>query len=457
MARPPNSLLQKNEGLPERLVAVEQLLSDWARAVSTASPLSEAAARFREASEALRQALQQGVRRADPDAAALASIPLPTPASDEPEPKVLMALSTPSKALEAVFRVRGLSVVRCEPSQVDERARALVPALVVLDPFSDPGGWAGLYAWRREARLAHTEVLLARPTRGREDAPFADAGFLARPLGRADLDTRVRALLTGRGPIARAVVASEDDSCQRLATVLSAHGVAVQRAGTPDELLAAVAIGVDLVFVPLLFGGLPTERLVEQVRPGGEGPSLVFLIGPVDADDERVTGLGQRLSSVTGRPLALALDDVVTRVLRLRDASGPSANRGVLSMRVFLAVFERVADYATRHGRGMLVLRVVFAEDPAASLPDDLGQHLATELAFRLRLHDSVARNASGALALLTDATPEHLPRLQRAVFEPAHRALADRCGRPLPPFVITAIACPEEARDVASLLARLS
>jgi hypothetical protein len=267
----------------------------------------------------------------------------------------------------------------------------------------------------------------------------------------------VRALLAGRGPIARAVVASEDDSCQRLATVLSAHGVAVQRAASPDELLAAVATGVDLVFVPLLFGEIPTERLVEQVRPGGVGPSLVFLIGPADADDERVRGLGQRLSSTTGRPFALALDEVVTRVLRVRDATGPSANRGVLSMRVFLAVFERVTDYATRHGRPMLVLRVGFADGPEVTLPDDLGQYLATELAMRVRLHDPVTRNASCALAMLIDATPEHLPRLQRAVFEPAHRALADRCGRPLPPFVVTAIACPEEARDVASLLARLA
>ena len=453
------------ESLPEHLANVEAVLSVWARSAQP-GPLPDAVAAFRAASEALRTALQAGMRRSDPDADRLAALPVPDDASAglsgggeaAPGLRALVAMNRTSRAIDAVLRVRGFDVLRCTPDQVVERAHEVAPALIVLDPFTEAPGWAGLYAWRREARLAHTEVLLVKPTGGRDVAPFGDAAFLARPLGRGDLTTRVRALVAGRERVQRVAVGCVDDSCQRLETILSAGGVQVQRAGSVDALVAAVADGVDTVFVPLVFDGFAADALLARLRAAGEGPGVIFLLGPSDADDERVTTLCERFAIEACVPLARALDGLVARAAKAAEVTGTAA-RGVLPLRVFLAVFERVLDYVTRHGRRVLILRVGFSDGPeGAPVPDEVWRHLGVELAQRFRLHDQVARSRSaGVLLLLPEATPGHLERFQTAVFEPVHRVLADRFGRPLPPFVFDAITCPDEARDVPSLLARLT
>lgn len=450
------------ESLPEHLANVEAVLGLWARSAQP-GPLADAVSAYQAASEALRGTLQRGVRQADPDATSLAALPVPDDPSaglgpeGAPGPRALVAMSRTSRAIDAVLRVRGFMVSRCAPAQVVECACELLPALVVLDPFSEPEGWASLYAWRREAQLAHTEVLLVKPAEGRDVAPFGDAAFLARPLGRGDLTTRVRALMAGRENVHRVVVASADDSCQRLETVLAAGGVELCRAPNAQALLARVAEGADAVFVPLVFDGLGADELLARLRPRGAGPGIIFLLGPGDADDERVTTLGERLVGTACEPLARALDGLMARVERADETAGP-VSRGVLPVRAFLTLFERVLDYVTRHGRRMLVLRVGFSDGPeGAVVPEEVWRELAGELALRFRLHDQVARSrAFGVLLLLVDALPEHLARFQAAIFEPVHRVLADRCGRPLPPFVFDAITCPDEARDVPSLLARL-
>lgn len=446
------------ESLPDHLVAVESLLTEWSRGAAQSGPLPEAVAAYCAASAALRGTLQAGVLSADPDAATLAALPLPAEADASRGPRALVALSRSSRAIEAVLRARGFTVLRCKPAKVVERAREALPALVVLDPFSEPEGWSRLYEWRRESRLAHTEVLLVRPARGREDAPLGDVAFLARPLGRGDLSTRVRALLAGSGIVSRAVVAAADDSCQRLETLLAAGGTEVQRATDGAALAAAVVVGTDVVFAPLVFDGLAPDQVLARVRPGGQGPRLVFLIGPGDTELPQVVGLGEHLAP-GAQPLAEVLDELVGRVVRAEEAHGPADQRGVLPMRVFLSVFERVLDYVARHGRRMLVVRVAFEATPDGTpIPDEVWQHLGSELAERFRLYDQIARSHSaGVLALLVDATPAHLAGFQKVVFEPAHRVLADRYGKPLPPFAITTIRCPEDARDIPSLLARLA
>ena len=271
-------------------------------------------------------------------------------------------------------------------------------------------------------------------------------------------DPEERALVAGRERVQRVAVGCVDDSCQRLETILSAGGVQVQRAGSVDALVAAVADGVDTVFVPLVFDGFAADALLARLRAAGEGPGVIFLLGPSDADDERVTTLCERFAIEACVPLARALDGLVARAAKAAEVTGTAA-RGVLPLRVFLAVFERVLDYVTRHGRRVLILRVGFSDGPeGAPVPDEVWRHLGVELAQRFRLHDQVARSRSaGVLLLLPEATPGHLERFQTAVFEPVHRVLADRFGRPLPPFVFDAITCPDEARDVPSLLARLT
>lgn|GEM_PF-2852276 len=459
MARRVRSSAPGAESLPDHLVAVESLLNEWSRGSTRTGPLADAVAAYCAASAALRGSLQAGVLGADPDAATLAALPLIEENDEGAGPRALVALARSSRAIETVLKVRGFSVVRCAPAQVVERAREALPALVVLDPFSEPEGWARLYEWRRDSRLAHTEVLLVRLANGREDAPLGDAAFLARPLGRGDLSTRVRALLAGRATIARAVVAAVDDSCQRLETLLSVGGTAVSRVRDAGDLSAAVAAGADVVFTPFVFDGLPPDQVLARIQPNGTGPRVVFLIGPGDADSIPVTEVGERLAPVASRPLGGVLDDLVDRVVRAEEAHGPGTQRGVLPMRVFLTVFERVLDYVARHGRRMLVLRVGFESAPDGGLiPDDVWQTLGFELAERFRLYDQVTRSRSaGVLVLLADAAPEQMAGFQTVVFEPVHRLLADRYGKPLPPFAITTIRCPDEARDVPSLLARLA
>jgi DNA-binding response OmpR family regulator len=376
--------------------------------------------------------------------------------------RALVALERRSRALEAVLRLRGLECVTCSPGEVRERTAAVRPVLVVQDPLAAEGqGWADLYSWKRDSRLAQAAVLLVRQQGERESAPFGGADVLARPFGRSDVGSRVRALLAGQGQVRKALLAeSAPDDARGLSVALAEAGIEVVACRYGEELAAAlVSAGGHMAFLPLVFDGKTAAEWLATVPAGTPRPALVMLMGPEDPGAADAPVLTRWLDAAPATPLAETLDAVVASVLRACDALEVAGERTVLPFRAFQAVLQRTADYAQRYARRFVLLQAGF-EEPAEGEErpsDDDWMEFAQILAQRFRFHDVVAWSPGTAVyALLVESGQEQVAMFRDEVVEPGRKDLMLRVGRPLPAVTCRAVAFPEAGVASEALLAAL-
>ncbi|HET6468417.1 MAG TPA: response regulator [Geminicoccaceae bacterium] len=178
------------------------------------------------------------------------------------------------------------------------RARELRPALITLDVLM-PGmdGWSVLQELKADPELAEIPVVMLTIVDEQNRAyALGAAGYLAKPVDRAQLRRLLARHAKGRGPTPRVLVVDDDaPTRERLRQILQEEGWEVDAAAQGRAALARLALVMpDVVLLDLMMPEMDGFEFLDELRrthPGTAPAVIVLTAADLDeADRRRLSG-----------------------------------------------------------------------------------------------------------------------------------------------------------------------